>query len=545
MMKGQRVKDIDVSGKPEPHQVVQRMVAQWLPDQKATKSNVPAKPAYTIRETSVVMDSYDRVMHATAHLPRKFQVQIVNTMATGTSADPIDVDALPDKQAPPANSAPSLPPPIPAADTRPRRNNPPSSIVVPPPSAPMNPTPNARASDKDTTSPEKTPAKPSTGMTKPSFAQMATRETTAPPPSRSRTWVAMPQKTEKTLKKDDRAVFHDKNTSTNLPPNTLVVRIITNDQEHVQAISTLIAAKREAILAMDPEHTIIDEGSKFLVVKASGPETTKKIVDVFNDLAAEYSKKFNKDPKYANFFAATTKIQNTAYVTTSTNKTDMAGRKYTPHKLLQTLKLNKCLTDKIFVAPLQFMGKGEYTAMLSFNVVEFGGDQNKLEGTRVLIHDGVSTILKRRFKARALFCTKCSHWGHATWTPCRSTVISCSICAGLHPANRHSPAYDNVPPKCINCNGAHPADSHDCPCYVNRHDVWELRSILERAAVERKAATKTFKAEKGKENAKDDMEIDTTREGFDIAPAEETDGWSKVGPMVNRRKGRGPKKSNI
>ncbi|KAF8644854.1 hypothetical protein AX16_006520 [Volvariella volvacea WC 439] len=539
MVKGNKIKNIDVSGKQEPHQVVQRMVAQWLPDQKATKSNAPAKPTYTVRETSVVMDSYDRVMHATSHLPRKLQVQIVNTMATGTAENPIDVDHLPRDQP----RQPTPPPPVPPQSTRPQRKNPPSSIVVPaltwpaqqnrPTDNPNNPPPTSTGGSKDTRPVQ----------TKPSFAQAAARGTTAPPLSRPKTWIPMPQKTEKTPKKDERTVFHEKNISNTLSPNTVVARIVTNDPTHVEAISTLLSAKKESILGLDPEVIVVDEGPKHIVLKASNQDAANKILEAYNNLAAEYSRKFDKDPKYSNFFAASTKVLNTAYVTTSTNKTDRFGRQYTPAQLLQTLKLNKCLSDKIFVAQPTFIGKGEYTSMLAFNVVEFGGEQNRLDGTQVLIHDEMSTILRRRFKARALFCTKCSRWGHAVWSPCRATVISCGICAGLHPSNRHSPAYDKMPLKCINCNGAHTADSPECPCFTNRHDVWELRSILEKASAERKADAKASKSSKGKERAKDDMEVDAERDGFDIAPAEEVDGWSRVGPAGKRRKGRGPKKS--
>ncbi|KAF8644682.1 hypothetical protein AX16_008342, partial [Volvariella volvacea WC 439] len=536
MVKGQKVKDIDVSGKPEPHQIVQRMVAQWLPEQKATKSNAPPRPSYTIRETSVVMDSYDKVMHATAHLPRKVQVQIVNTMVVGTASDPINVD----NETPARPEEKSPPPPIPARDTRPQRKNPPSSIIVPPPLSQSSTNPPTKDDPRPTTTIQKPDDRQQTARTpstttqskqsKPSFAQITARGATVPPPSKPKTWIPMPQKSEKTPKKDDRTIFHDKNTTTTLSPFTVVVRIITNDTTHVEAIATLLATKKEAILMMDPEHIIIDESPRHLVIRASNQDAVKKIMEAYNELASEYSKKFDKDPKYANFFAATTKIQNTAI--------------YTPTQLLATLKLNKSLSDKIFVFPPTFIGKGEFTSMLAFNVVEFGGDQNKLDGSCVLIYDEISTILKRKFKAHALFCTKCSRWGHAMWTPCRATVISCGICAGLHPANRHSPAYDKQPLKCINCNGAHTADSRECPCFINRHDVWELRSIFEKAAAERKAAIKASKADKQKEKAKDDMEIDVNRDGFNIAPAEEVDGWSKVGPTSNRRKGRGPKKTS-
>ncbi|KAF8648977.1 hypothetical protein AX16_006091 [Volvariella volvacea WC 439] len=404
------------------------MVAQWLPEQKATKSNIPNKPTYTIRETSVIMDSYNKVMHATAHLPHKFQVQIVNTMATGTSSDPTDVDAPPPPSA--NNKSTFPPPPILDKDTRPTRKNPPSNIVVP---GPHTANIQATAATTSTLAPC-APAAQSTPIpappAKPSFTQAAARETTVPPRPKLKTWVPMPQKTEKTPKKDERTIFHKQNTSTVLFPNTLVIHIISTDPKHEDAISTLIGVKREVILAMDSEHTIIDEGKRHIVVKTSCPNATKKIVKAFNDLTSEYSKKFNKDPKYANFFTATTKIQNTAV--------------YTSNELLQTLKLNKCLADKIFVAPL--------------------------------------------------------------------------------------PAYDKAPFKCINCNGAHPADSHECPCFVNRHDVWELRSILEKAAAERKAAIKSSKPVEEKVKAKDNMKIDMAKEGFDISPADEVDGWSRVGP---------------
>ncbi|KAF8651495.1 hypothetical protein AX16_004793 [Volvariella volvacea WC 439] len=513
MIKGDKIKNIDVSGRPEPHQVVQRMVAQWLPDQKATKSNAPAKPSYSIRETSVVMDSYDKVMHATSHLPRKLQVQIVNTMAMGTAQNPINIDDA----SPSQDRQPTPPPPVPPQNTRPQRKNPPSSIVVP---TPPLPDPPRRPIDKPSTSTTTTNILKTEGLAppKPSFAQAAARGSTAPPPFRPKTWIPMPQRSEKTPKKDERTVFHEKNVTNTLSPNTIVTRIVTNEPTHVKAIATLLATKKEAIFGLDPELVVIDEGPKHVVLKASNQDAANKILEAYNNMAAEYSRKFDKDPKYSNFFAATTKVQNTA--------------QYTPSQLLEALKLNKGLSDKIFVSQPTFIGKGEYTSMLAFNIIEFGGDQNKLDGARVLIHDEMSTILRRRFKARALFCSKCSRWGHAAWSPCRATVISCGICAGLHPANRHSPAYDKQPHKCINCNGAHTADSPECPCFVNRHDVWELRSILEKVAAERKAGAKASKADKGKEKAKDDMEVDGGRDGFDIAPAEEVDGWSKVGPAV-------------
>ncbi|KAF8647189.1 hypothetical protein AX16_006861 [Volvariella volvacea WC 439] len=480
MIKGKRVKDIDVSEKSEPHQVVERMVAQWLPEQKAMKSNAPAKPTYTIRETSVVMDSYDKVMHATAHLPRKFQVEIVNTMASGTATNPIDVDNV-------TAPTPTPAPPVPDKSTRPKatKKDPPSAIIVPGPASKQQP-----------------PNPPSTSNesgTRPAPRQTA-RPAPPPPNPPLPKWPA--EKSKKTPKKDKRTVFHDKNISTTLVPGVFVLRTVTTEKTHVVAIKELIDAKREAILALDPDHEVIDESNTHLVVKTSNTELTTKIVEAFNEIAAEYSKRFNKDPKYANFFAATTKIQNIAYVTTAMNKTDPAGKTYNGKQLLQTLKLNKLLSSKIFVSLPQFIGKGEYTSMLAFNVVEFGNDANKLDGTRVLIHDGVSTIMKRRFKARALFCSKCS-----------------------------SPLYDKAPTKCLNCNGPHPADSTECPCFVNRHDVWELRSILEKAAAERKAATKVDKkADENKEKAKDDMDVDTTKDGFDISPADVADGWSKVGP---------------
>ncbi|KAF8646073.1 hypothetical protein AX16_007405 [Volvariella volvacea WC 439] len=532
MMKGQKLKDIDVSGKPEPHQVVQRMVAQYFPQQKATKTNAPAKPSYSVRETSLVMDSYDRVMHATAHLPRKFQVEIVNTMAAGTASNPIEVDAPPIKTRPTPRSN--------------KFNNPPSGLIIP---APVDPNttltlpPPASAKNPKATNGPNGKEKPSL-PTKPSYAATASRGASTPPNPKPRTWASIPQKSEKVPKKDDRTSFHDHNVVKTMAPGTLVLRIVTKDEKQVEAIKTLIDSKRDAILATDPEATIVDEGESFLVVKISTSALADEITAKFNQLAGEYCNSIGKDPKYANIFAATTKIQNTAYITTATNKTDRNGNVYTGRQLLKTLKLNRCLSDKIFVGLPAFVGRGEFTSMLTFNIVEFGGDRNSLEGSRVLIHDGMSTVMKRKFKTKALFCTKCSRWGHAVWSPCHATVISCNICAGLHPANRHSPAYDNVPVKCLNCNGPHTADSHECPCFINRHDVWELRNILEKAAADRKAATKASKADKGKERAKDDMEVDASREGFDIAPADELDGWSKAGPAGKRRKGRGSKKTD-
>ncbi|KAF8641663.1 hypothetical protein AX16_009852 [Volvariella volvacea WC 439] len=555
MMKGQKLKDIDISGKPEPHQVVQRMVAQYLPQQKVTKTNAPAKLAYSIRETSIVMDSYDHVMHATFHLPRKFQVEIVNTMATRSEANLIDIDAhhTPSRTFfPPTMLSP--PPPVPDKRMRPgprnkQHQNPPFSIIVPVPIDPRTelilPPPLLNKPDKDVTkdpgSGNPRTAKP-VDPPKPSFAAAAARGATAPLRPKPRTWTSIPQKTEKMPKKEERTMFHDKNVVKTIAPGMLVLRIITMEEKQVNAIKTLISNKKEVILSVDPEATVIDEGDTFLVIKASTTDIADTIVDRFNDLAREFSTELGIEPKFANLFAATTKIQNTAYVTTATNKTDRNGNVYTGGQLLKTLKLNKSLLTKIFVGLPAFIGRGEYILMLSFNIVEFGGDRNFLEGARILVHDSVSTIIKRKFKTKALYCIKCSRWGHAVWSPCHATVISCNICAGLYPANCHSPTYDNAPVKCLNCNGPHTADSYKCPCFVHRHNVWELRSILEKAAADKKAASKGEKGSDDRQRAKDDMEVDATKSGFNIAPADEVDGWSKAGLSKKGRKGRGPKK---
>ncbi|KAF8647419.1 hypothetical protein AX16_006721 [Volvariella volvacea WC 439] len=543
VVKGQKLKDIDISGKPEPHQVVQRMVAQYLPEQKATKSNIPPKPTYSIRETSAVMDAYDRVMHATSHLARKFQVEIVNTMALGTATNPINVDE-PSSPKPPSPP----PPPIPEASTRPPRpnkNNPPSAIILSPPgpkntqlpspvttAPPPPPTTSPRGNDNDgKIDPPDTTGK-GAKKGKSSYVQAVSRS--VPPVPKPRTWAPILQKTEKMPKKEERTVFHDRNIVKTLAPSTLIVRTVTNDPKHVEAISNLISTKKDAILALDPNATVIDQGKKHLVIKAATPALAATIVKAFNEITADYAKQFNENPKYANLFAASTKVQNTAYITTATNKTDMDSVQYTGRQLLDALKLNKALKDKIFVSLPQFIGHGEFTCMLSFNVVEFGGDRNSLEETRILIHDGVSTIMKRKFKTSALFCVKCSRWGHAVWSPCHATVISCNICAGLHPTNRHSPAYDKALTKCMNCNGAHTADSRECPCFINRHDVWELRNILEKASMERKAAAKGNKAATDEDQkAKDDMDLDQEDKGFEITSADEVDGWSKTLRVVS------------